>query len=85
MALTVRPADGLIHRLLQQNSQAAGKPQTEKAASIRINDQVNISQHGKEMGSSENSAVDSRQQNQSKLESQLLRLYTQHSSGKDEK
>lgn len=85
MALTVRPADGLIHRLLQQNSQAAGKPQAEKTASIRINDQVNISQHAREKSDSENNAVDSRKQNQSKLESQLLRLYTHHNLEKDEK
>ena len=85
MALTVRPADGLIHRLLQQNSQAAGKPQEEKTASIRVNDQVNISQHAREQVNIGNGAVDSRQQNQSKLESQLLRLYTHHAYSEDKK
>ena len=76
MALTVRSADGLIHRLLQQNSHASGKPQTEKTASVRVDEKINILQYSREKSGSENSAVDSRQQNQAKLESQLLRLYT---------
>ena len=84
MALTVRPADGLIHRLLQQNSQATGKPQTDEKGSIRINDQINVSRHAREQANSGNSAVDGRQQNQSKLESQLLRLYTHHGLTEDE-
>ncbi|MDX8403836.1 MAG: hypothetical protein R8K54_05465 [Mariprofundaceae bacterium] len=77
MALTVRPADGLIHRLLLQKSQTTDKSQEEKSTSIYM--KVNISQHTREQADAENSAVDSRQQNQSKFESQLLRLYTHHS------
>jgi len=81
MPLTVRPADGLIHRLLQQNSQPAGKPQAEEPSPVHANDQVSISQHAREQAG----VVDSRQQNQSKLESQLLRLYTHHGFAEGEK
>lgn len=85
MALTVRPADGLIHRLLQQNSQATSKPYAEKLASIHVNDQINISQGAREQATAGNNVVDSRQQTQSRLESQLLRLYTHHTYTEDKK
>jgi len=84
MSLTVRPTDGLINRLLQQNSQTAAKPEEAKPVGIRIADQVNISgkaRHHVDTGTL--SKTESRAHTQSKLESQLLRLYTHHSPSEE--
>ena len=76
MALTVRPTDGLIQRLLQQNSPSLPKPQETTPAERKIVDQVNISRHAHHPMDAESvSKTESRSQTQSKLESQLLRLY----------
>ncbi len=79
MTLTVRPADGLIHRLLQQNSQASGKSQEAKTAPSRVADHVNISQQARHQADAAPVLEGNQRQNQSKLESQLLRLYAGHS------
>jgi len=81
MALTVRPTDGLIHRLLQQNSQGAPKSQDAKSVEIKVVDQVNISsQRRGHLDTGTFLQTESRAHTQSRLESQLLRLYTHHDS-----
>ncbi len=86
MSLIVRPTDGLIHRLLQQNSQSAAKSVEAKPSDIRVDDQVNISRkarHHADAGTLPK--TESRAHTQSNLESQLLRLYTHHSSSEEGK
>jgi len=72
MALTVHPADGLIHRLLQQNSRT---PTTKSGVSAEPGvhrDSINISDEAR------GQAQHTPEPSPSRLENQLLRMYTHH-------
>jgi len=71
MAISVHPVDGLINRLLQQHSSSASRRENVQSTPPASADRVNISQQAKQ-GVVEPSP--------SKLESQLLQLYTPRNS-----
>ena len=71
MAISVHPVDGLINRLLQQNSSSVSRRgSVQQPARPDSADRVEISTQAKQ-GVAEQPA--------SKLESQLLQLYSRHS------
>ncbi len=75
MAMTLRPADGLVSRLLQQQTRSHPVAAQNTSAKEPISDHVQIS----------NQARQQQPQNgnnkQQDLESQLLRLYAHHNKG----
>lgn len=72
MAMTLRPADGLVTRLLQQQTRSHPVAEQNTSAKEPITDQVQISNQARQQQSQSGS---SKQQD---LESQLLRLYAHH-------
>ncbi|MDX8398032.1 MAG: hypothetical protein R8K49_06905 [Mariprofundaceae bacterium] len=83
MALSIRPTDGLIHRLLQQNSRTAEPPRENSSSTVKVSDQVNISSEArKHTGTSTpanaySSSGYNTTHTQEDLESRLLNLYQQ--------
>jgi len=78
--MTIRPTDGLVSRLLQQQSRTPNAP-TQTGESRKNSDQVNISTQAREqnMGeASKQTAANAYGQKQEKLESQLIGLYAKH-------
>jgi len=73
MAHTVQSADALIKRLLQENGQAPHKPQEVQAVSVRVDASDNISESFREQRHAGYISIED-QQDQSKLEAQLLRI-----------
>ena len=73
MAMTLRPTDGLVSRLLQQQTRSQPVSTTPASPSTAKEDRVSISNQARDHQTQENAP--SKQQ---KLESQLLRLYSQH-------
>ncbi len=78
MAMPIRPTDGLVHRLLQQqtrhNESTAQQADTKKM----VEDKVNISHQARQESPKDTQQEQSYGYKQSDLESQLLRLYTHH-------
>ena len=68
MAMTLRPTDGLVTRLLQQQNRNQSATVSSASSSAKKTDQVSISDQAR-------SQVQSNQFKQKDLESQLLRLY----------
>ena len=68
MAMTLRPTDGLVTRLLQQQTRNQSATVSSASSSSKKVDQVSISEQAR-------SQVQSNQFKQKDLESQLLRLY----------
>jgi DNA primase len=79
--MTIRPTDGLVSRLLQQQSRAPKTP-APTSESRKMADHVNISAQAREQGSEvptqKQNSTNTYGQKQEKLESQLLGLYTKH-------
>jgi len=72
MAMPLRPTDGLVSRLLQQQSRGpSNAPATTSASSNNTTDRISISIDARDPESGSNFK-------QQDLESQLLRLYTHH-------
>jgi len=67
MSISVHPVDGLINRLLQQHSSSVGRRENVQRGQLGSGDRVNISRQATDV------AAD---QSVSKLESQLLQLYS---------
>ncbi len=82
MAHTVQSADALIKRLLQENGQPSHKSQEVQAVSVRVDASVNISGQLREQRYTGDISIED-QQDQSKLEAQLLRFYTHHNYPED--
>ena len=74
MAMTLRPTDGLVTRLLQQQTRNSSATTSPASSSTANADQVNISAQAR-------SQVQADQFKQQELESQLLRLYNHHAKG----
>ncbi|WP_038247548.1 hypothetical protein [Ghiorsea bivora] len=79
--MTIRPTDGLVSRLLQQQSRTSNTP-TPTSESRKTADHVNISAQAREQGSEaqpqKQNGTNTYGQKQEKLESQLIGLYTKH-------
>ncbi|MDX8404797.1 MAG: hypothetical protein R8K50_01435 [Mariprofundus sp.] len=76
MALNIQPVDGLIYRLLQQNSKPASSEARQPASAGA--DKLNISSQARDqqpMHSVESSLHDSIGNDRRSLESHLLKLY----------
>jgi len=80
-AMTIRPTDGLVSRLLQQQSRTPNVP-VQTSESRKTADHVNISTQAREQGGEaqpqKQSDANTYGQKQEKLESQLIGLYTKH-------
>jgi len=77
MAISALPVDGLINRLIQQHQRPVVKTTNSSAKSSPQADQVNISNQAKvQAGGGEIP------QEPSKLENQLLQMYSAHSVGR---
>jgi len=91
MALTIRPTDGLIHRLLQQNSRTAEAPREASKSSGQVADQVNISSEARKQSSAGSastygtSAGYTASHKQEDLEARLLSLYSHNSENSENK
>jgi len=87
MALSIRPADALIHRLLQQNSKVADVRETPGKAKVPT-DHVNISaqaksaEQGGDLKQNYEPAGYNSQYKQADLEARLLRMYSNSSDMK---
>ncbi len=86
MALSIRPADALIHRLLQQNSKV--NDAREAPSKIKVpTDRVNISTQGKsteqssDLKQSYGPAGYNPDYKQADLEARLLRMYSSSDAG----
>jgi hypothetical protein len=79
--MTIRPTDGLVSRLLQQQSRAPKTP-APTSESRKTEDHVNISAQAREQGREvlpqEQNSTNTYGQKQEKLESQLIGLYAKH-------
>ena len=78
--MTIRPTDGLVSRLLQQQSRP-NHASAQASESKKGTDQVNISTQAREQHTGEASkqtAANAYGQKQEKLESQLIGLYAKH-------
>ena len=80
MAMTIRPADGLVTRLLQQQTRSTGVTAQEAGRKEKTSDQVSISSQARQQTAE---VVGNKSQNafgykRDKLESQLIGLYTKH-------
>ena len=86
MALTIRPTDGLVHRLLQQQSRSPAATEQSAQPKEKVADKVSISSQARQQSSEEltnnTSTYGYKQQD---LESQLLRLYTHHDNNSGSK
>jgi hypothetical protein len=71
MAMTLRPTDGLVSRLLQQQTRHTSANISPHSSPAIKADQVNISDQAR-------SQVQANPFKQQELESQLLRLYSHH-------
>ncbi|MDX8387153.1 MAG: hypothetical protein R8M46_01275 [Ghiorsea sp.] len=81
MAMTIRPTDGLVTRLLQQQTRQTSSPAQDNGPKSNTGDQVSISTQARQEG--EKAEVSRQLTNaygykQEKLESQLIGLYSQH-------
>lgn len=72
MVMSIKTTDSLVSRLLQQQARHQTAPETTTALSSNKADQVSISSQARQHQNHENLLK------QQELESQLLRLYTQH-------
>ncbi|PCI01122.1 MAG: hypothetical protein COB79_04660 [Zetaproteobacteria bacterium] len=72
MAMTLRPTDGLVSRLLQQQTRSQPATFTPASSASNKEDRVSISNQAREHQTQNN------KNEQQALESQLLRLYSQH-------
>jgi hypothetical protein len=90
MALSIRPADALIHRLLQQNSKVADVRETPGKTKVPT-DHVNISaqaksaEQGSDLKQSYGPVGYSSQHKQADLEARLLRMYSNSSDMENKK
>lgn len=79
--MTIRPTDGLVSRLLQQQSRTPNVPAPSNE-SRKTSDHVNISTQAREQGvepqPDKQSSANAHGQKQEKLESQLIGLYAKH-------
>ncbi len=73
MAMTLGPADGLVSRLLQQQTRSQPLSTMPASPSTAKEDRVSISHQARDHQTQQGA-----NNKQLKLESQLLRLYTQH-------
>jgi len=83
MALTIRPTDGLVHRLLQQQTRTSQAEDHAVATKGKVADKVNISGQARQQNteaSDKPSTSASYGYKQQDLESQLLRLYTHNNT-----
>ncbi len=80
MAMTLRPTDGLVSRLLQQ--QTRSQPASSNAASLsaKKTDQINISSQAREQHEQSYQNKQSATIPQTDLEAHLLRLYAHHNT-----
>jgi len=87
MALSIRPADALIHRLLQQNSKVNDVRESPAKAQVPT-DRVNISAEAKSPEQSRESKQSygptgyNSEHKQADLEARLLRMYSNSSDTK---
>jgi len=77
MAISALPVDGLINRLLQQHQRPAVKNTSSSSKPYSQGDQVNISNQAK--AQAEGGDIP---QEPSKLENQLLQMYSAHTAGR---
>jgi len=85
MAATIRPTDGLVSRLLQQQTRAPVATQSTESKP-QPTDQVNISHQARQHSSDheiKQNPVNLYGYKQEKLESQLIRLHQQHTESED--
>ncbi|MDQ6980827.1 MAG: hypothetical protein Q9M46_05065 [Ghiorsea sp.] len=79
--MMIRPTDGLVSRLLQQQSRTPNVP-VQTNESRKTADHVNIStqarEHSNEAQPQKQNNANTYGQKQEKLESQLIGLYTKH-------
>ncbi len=79
MPMTVQPVDGLISRLIQQNSRAGERP-GDNAPRDAARDRVNISPQARDSSQAAGEATQVSRSGARSLESHLLRLYREHES-----
>lgn len=80
MTTIIRPTDGLVSRLLQQQTRTPVATQNTETKS-QPTDQVSISHHARQQGDAHNvkqELINLYGYKQEKLESKLIRLYQQH-------
>ncbi|MDX8384232.1 MAG: hypothetical protein R8M45_09130 [Ghiorsea sp.] len=86
MALTIRPTDGLVHRLLQQQSRSPAASTASAQPKEKASDKVSISGQARQQNNEAPvNSTPSYGYKQQDLESQLLRLYTHHDNNSGSK
>jgi len=75
MPISVQPVDGLIHRLLQQNSKPVSSGHMQAGSSGSGHDRISISSHAQTQQSTQSHPNVHNKPGEKALESHLLNLY----------
>lgn len=81
MSMTISPMDGLVTRLLQQQTRHSSAPVQDGEPKGKSTDQVSISPQARQQGDGaekNQGPINAFGYKQEQLESQLINLYTQH-------
>ncbi|MDQ6989294.1 MAG: hypothetical protein Q9M19_05375 [Mariprofundaceae bacterium] len=84
MAMTIRPTDGLVHRLLQQQTRQSNETAPKAELKSSLADKVNISSQARQEQATLSQQDQSYGYKQRDLESQLLRLSAHPAADKND-